>query len=183
MNSNEEWKDIPGWEGFYQVSNLGRVKSIFKYLKTKKGELIIVKTNKILKQGDNHGYKAVHLKVLDKQLHTGVHRLVAQAFLPNDNNYTEINHIDENGMNNNVNNLEWCSRSYNIKYGNRTKKSIKTLGKAVLQYTLEGVLLNEYDSIQRAAYYNNVNSWGICDCCKGRIPEAYGYIWRYKDEI
>ena len=104
----EIWKDIEGYEGFYQVSNYGRVKSL-NYNRTGKA--------KELKQSINLGYKYVILYKDNKRKKFLVHRLVAQAFVPNPNEYLEVNHIDENKANNCVWNLEWCTRLYNNNYG------------------------------------------------------------------
>lgn len=108
------WKDIPGYEGKYQVSNTGEVRSL-NYNGTRK--------SKVLKQGtDKDGYKRVHLYKNGKNKNYLVHRLVAQAFLPNPNNYPIINHKDENPSNNYYKNLEWCTYEYNNNYGNCRKK-------------------------------------------------------------
>ncbi len=102
----EIWKDIEGFEGEYMISNLGRVKSL--------------KSNIILRQFEYRGgYLEVHLRKPKIKVHKKVHRLVAEAFLANPNHYKEVNHKDENKQNNMVNNLEWCSRSYNNTYNNR----------------------------------------------------------------
>lgn len=108
------WKDIPGYEGLYQVSNTGRVRSL-NYNGTRK--------TKVLKQGTNKdGYKRIKLYKDGKFKVYLVHRLVALAFIPNPNNYPIINHKDENRWNNNVDNLEWCTYKYNSNYGNCIKK-------------------------------------------------------------
>lgn len=112
----EVWKDIPGYEGLYQVSNFGKIKALPKIKITPDGR--VGKTKEIiLKENDNNfGYKSVSLSKNCKKTRFRIHRLVAEAFLENPNNYKEVNHKDENKSNNNVNNLEWCTRSYNAKY-------------------------------------------------------------------
>lgn len=108
------WKDIPGYEGLYQVSNTGRVRSL-NYNRTGK--------SKVRKQNtDKRGYKRVNLCKDGKNKIYSIHRLVALAFIPNPNNYPIINHKDENPSNNAVWNLEWCTQEYNINYGNCRKK-------------------------------------------------------------
>ena len=109
-----KWKDIPGYEGLYQVSNLGEIKSL-NYRNTGKEKIIKPRKNK-------GGYLRVVLCKNGKQKDFLVHRLVAVAFIPNHNNYNQVNHKDENPSNNNVNNLEWCTSKYNSNYGNRNKK-------------------------------------------------------------
>jgi hypothetical protein len=118
---SEEWRDIKGYEGLYQVSNLGRIKSLPKYHKTKKRYL---SKEKILKQIHNdRGYLMVCLSKNWKKRKFFVHRLVAEAFLENPNNYTQINHIKEMEKdNNNITNLEWCSCKYNCNYGTRNER-------------------------------------------------------------
>lgn len=109
------WKDIPGYEGKYQVSNTGRVRSL-NYRRTGK--------TKMLKQSINkHGYKIIMLSKNGKCKTWQVHRLVALVFIPNPNNYPVINHKDENPSNNTVWNLEWCTQEYNINYGTRNEKA------------------------------------------------------------
>lgn len=120
MNSCEPevWRDAPGFEGFYIVSSFGRVASVEhkdRYGRTFGG--------KILKQCARGRYYSVHLSMFDKRSMQFVHRLVAKAFLDNPNNYTEVNHKDENPQNNTVENLEWCDHRYNINYGTRNKIS------------------------------------------------------------
>ena len=108
----EVWKDIEGYEGHYKISNKGNVYSCFS------------KTNmKIQKRKNN--YKYIDLFKHNKRKRFSIHRLVAQAFIPNIYNYKEINHKDENPLNNNVDNLEWCSHKYNMNYGTRIKRAVK----------------------------------------------------------
>lgn len=107
----EEWKTIiiDGINTNYMISNLGRVKSL--------------KRNIILSTYINHsGYECARLMINGKRFGTGVHRLVAQAFIPNPNNWPQVNHKDENPLNNRVENLEWCTSQYNNTYGNRSEK-------------------------------------------------------------
>ena len=112
----EIWKDIKGYEGLYKVSNLGRVKSVH-FNHSKKV------TEKILKPiKDRDGYVDAFLYKNGKVKHFKMHRLVAEAFIPNPNNLPQINHIDENVNNNRVDNLEWCTVGYNINYGKRNEK-------------------------------------------------------------
>ena len=111
----EEWRDIKGYEGKYQVSNLGRVKSL-KDSKENYREKILSNST------DKRGYSNVNLYKNGKRNYFKVHRLVAEAFIPNPNNYPQVNHKDENKTNNCVSNLEWCTHEYNINYGTRNKR-------------------------------------------------------------
>ena len=110
----ETWKNIKGYEGLYQISNKGRVKSL--YNKNNKKE-------KILKPGERNEYLCVSLYKNNKKNVYSIHRLVAQAFLPNPDNLPVVNHKDENKLNNNVENLEWCNYGYNINYGTRNERA------------------------------------------------------------
>ena len=123
----EIWKDIKGYEGAYQVSNLGRVRSLTRKVKTFNG----VRTSKgqLLKPlKTNTGYYRVDLKQNQKDKYMSIHRLVAEAFIPNPNNYPIINHKDNNPQNNCVENLEWCTQSYNVKYAYKYGNAKPTSG-------------------------------------------------------
>lgn len=114
----EEWKSIPGYEGLYEVSSYGRVKSLDRY-----DSRNCFRKGRILKQNnDGRGYMSVQLCLNGKIKKYLVHRLVAQTFIPNPDNLPEVNHKDENPENNSVTNIEWCNRSYNINYGTRKDK-------------------------------------------------------------
>ena len=165
---NEIWKDIKGYEGMYQVSSEGRVKSL------KFGKEKIMKNNK-----SEDGYLYANLYKDRKMKNFKVHRLVAQAFIDNPDNLLEINHIDEDKANNRVDNLEWCSRDYNINFGTRNEKVFYKLSKPVLQFTKEGEFVCKWGGtrqIERELGYYHTN---ISECCKGKYKTAYGYIWKY----
>ena len=121
-NQNEIWKDIEGYEGLYQISNLGRVKSCSKLHSVKKGGTYMSKERILVPGKDKEGYLHVRLSKNWKVKLCKIHRLVALAFIPNPENYPIINHIDEIKTNNCVNNLEWCSFKYNINYSRNRKK-------------------------------------------------------------
>ena len=167
----EIWKDIKNYEGIYQINNFGKIKSAYK-----KGNNC---NNKILKVSYTYnGYERVGLSKNNKTKKYLVHRLVAETFIPNPNNYPCINHKDENKQNNNINNLEWCTRSYNINYGNRNNN----LNKEVWQYDLKGNFIKKWKStmeIQRSLGYKNQN---ISSACRGKSRTAYNYIWKYKGD-
>lgn len=166
----EIFKDIKDYEGIYQISNLGRIKSLHNYRK-----------NNILKPKIKKGYYQIGLRKDNKRKWYSVHRLVAQTFLPNENNLPQVNHRDENKLNNNVNNLEWCSVSYNNCYGTRIKRVKEKTSKKVLQYDLKGNFIKEYKSLSEATKINNIKSISnISLCCKGKYKQVKGYIWKYK---
>lgn len=184
----EIWKDIKGYENLYQVSNYGNVRSLNHFRSTGKGQCL--QKGKILKPGiQNVGYKFVVLSKNGKTKGFRVHRLVAQTFIENPNNYPCINHKDENKLNNNVDNLEWCTIGYNNVYGTKPikyKKTIKkVLGKKINQYDLDGNLINSFDCIMDAERFLNKKraSTPIWTCCKGKTKTAYGYRWEYQNQV
>lgn len=161
----EVWKDIKGYEGLYQVSNLGRVKSKRKILKLIDGEYLKVGLSK------NGIQKTIK-----------VHRLVAEAFIPNYNNLPQVNHKDENKFNNKLDNLEWCSNRYNCNYGNRNKKILKSKEhtfKKIIQKDKLGNIIKEWKNIIEIQKNTNYNKHNIYKCCQGKYKYAYGYIWEY----
>lgn len=184
----EEWKDIKGFEGLYQVSNLGRIKSLDRYVECvdscRHYKCRIMRLNK-----RKNGYLDICLRRQEIKTRPLVHRLVAEAFIPNPNNLPQVNHKDENKENNRVDNLEWCTIEYNNKYGkgsiNRCKNarngSIRKLAKPVIQYSLDGKFVAEYFSAMEAGRKNGFSQGGISECCNGRQKTAYGYIWKYKE--
>lgn len=177
----EEWRDIPDYEGLYQVSNMGRIKSLDRRIK----RTSTTKRNwkgRIMKLAETRGYYTIQLSKNGKVKIHGVHRLVAFAFIENPNNYPVINHKDENPLNNHVDNLEWCTYSYNNSYGTRTKRAIKKfkkkMSKKVYQYTLNGDLIRTWQSAMEAGR-NGYNSGNIASCCLGNRKTHKGFMWSY----
>lgn len=164
----EIWKDIPNYEGIYQVSNLGNIRKIWK-----------TKTTLCKPSYDSHKYKQIVLTKDKKRKSYKVHRLVALAFIPNPNDYSEINHIDENKQNNNVKNLEWCSRIYNCNYGDRNYRCTRHRLRRIQQYDMQNNLVGEYQSLQEAEKITNINYQSISCCCRKIQNTAGGYIWKY----
>ena len=168
----EIWKPIFGFDG-YMVSNFGRVKSL------KNGK------ERILKPWETCGYLQVLLSQGKKTYHKLVHRLVAEAFVPNDDIFkVEVNHKDENTFNNLVENLEWCDRTYNNNYGTRNERVSKIQSMVVLQYSLDGTLIREWKSASEAARQLGFSSGGISNCCLNK-PHRNTYKkfkWQYKYE-
>lgn len=177
----EIFKDIKDYEGLYQVSNLGRVKSIEHYVNSNLGQRL-VKERLLSKAKDKKGYYRVTLWKDNKDKHYLVHRLVAETFIPNPENLPTVNHKDENPSNNCVDNLEWCTNHYNLHYGNCITKISTTLGKPVLQYTLDMELVAEYPSAAEAFRQTGITQGNINKCCNGKygFKTAGGYIWKFK---
>lgn len=174
----EKWKDIEGYEGIYQVSNLGNVRSL--YFKNNKYKIDRIKERS--KTLDKKGYLRVILCKDGKIKNFQVHRLVAQAFIPNPNNYNEVNHKDENPSNNRVDNLEWCTHKYNMNYGSIREKINKKKRKKIIQYDLNGNFIKKWESIIDIERMLNISSQCIFYACKNKTKNTKGYIWRYVDE-
>lgn len=166
----EIWKPIKGYEGLYEISNMGRIKGLERKSKNRTYPLILLKLKK-----DTHGYLQAFLYKNNIRKTYLVHRLVASAFIDNPNNYKEINHIDEDKTNNKISNLEWCSRIYNVNYGNRTLKTTKK----VKQYDLNKNYIKTWNSMSEAAQKLKIHVSGISGCCKGINKTCGGYIWKY----
>lgn len=168
----EIWKPIIGYEGLYEVSNFGNVKSL-NWRNTGVEKCLYLKKH-------NKGYFQVELCKNKKRKMFLVHRIVAEAFLPNPLKKTQINHKDYNRQNNNVENLEWCTVSENMRHScsRRKARPIKRKEK-ICQFTLDGKFLRLWEScisIKRETKYNQTS---IFECCENKRKTAYGYLWRY----
>lgn len=171
----EEWRMIPGYEGLYMVSSIGRVKNC--------------RTGKIMKPFEYKGYLQISLTKNGIRKTYRVHRLVAMAFIPNPNNLPEVNHKDEDGSNNCVDNLEWCTRKYNNNYGTRVTRAAKKKSIKVAQYTPDFPceLIKVWSSATEASrelrkqgvkvYDSNINR-----CCNGQRKTAGGFGWGWWEE-
>lgn len=181
----EEWKDIRGYEGFYQISSLGHVRNLAIY-SFKYNRVIQRKYPRFLRQETTRdGYKRVVLSLYGKKKKYSVHRLVASAFIDNPNNYPEVNHKDECTDNNRVENLEWCTAKFNSNYGTLPQRIKERLlknhptAKVVNQYDMDGRLLNTYPSARKASEDFNVSPSMIERACRGQAKTAAGYRWSY----
>lgn len=176
----EIWKDIKGYEGLYQVSNLGRVKGLDRYVKNNHSVRYV--KERILKPNKNKdGYFTISFWVNGKMKQYYVHRLVAEAFLDNPNNYPIVNHRDETSSNNNSSNLEWCSYKYNNDYGTRKIRSMISQGKKVLQYDLQDNLIKEWNSTREIERELKIHHSLISNCCRGKREMIKNNKWKYKD--
>ena len=188
--NKEEWRDIRGYEGLYQVSNLGRVKS----LRNNHGQF----REKILKICSNKlGYSYINLYKEGENKKCLVHRLVALHFIDNPNNYKEINHKDENKQNNIIDNLEWCTREYNNNYGTRTQRASENhadfsgynhpQARKVKCITTD----KEFSCIKEAIEFYSLKEHtksSIISCCQGKLKSAGKHpgtgeklVWKYID--
>lgn len=193
----EIWKDIEGYEGLYQVSNLGRVKSLKRetwgHNKYYKEERILVQN---VRNYCNHSHYGVNLAKDGKYKTHRVHRLVAQAFIPNPQNKPEIDHIDTNPLNNRVDNLRWVTRKENmnnpltLKHMSGSQKGEKSYwygkcgklhpnSKPVKQLTLNDELVKKWDSASQIQKILGFLQGHISSCCRGLQRTAYGFKWQY----
>ena len=155
----EIWRPIEGYEGLYEVSNTGRVRSLDMYVKCGYGSYRLRKGKVLSPVIKDNGYLQVGLYYNGKYKMFLVHRLVAQAFIENFDNLPEVNHLDEDKSNNSVDNLEWCDRSYNLKYGTVRIRSINTkIKKGYVNEENVGLSKEEY----KKKYYQE-NKDKICD--------------------
>lgn len=166
----EVWKDIEGYEGRYQVSNNGNVRSM-NYRRTGNVKQLVPKVNNCGRLWVDLGGKPML-----------VHRLVAMAFIPNPNRMPEINHKDENPMNNAVENLEWCTGEYNKKtylanHKNGGRKRV--LLDPVVQMDLQGNVIATWGCLRDITSGTGFSQWSIAQCCDGKRQTAYGFRWQY----
>lgn len=183
----EKWTDIKEYEGLYQVSNQGRVRSLDHYIHMKansvRPECDVLRKGKILKLvKDKDGYLVVNLCKDGHITKKKVHRLVAEAFLDcNDKDNLQINHKDENKTNNVVTNLEFVTCQYNINYGTRTQRAISKLGKPVYQIK-DGTIVNYFVSIAEASRRTNCSDVEISKCCRNIVSSVKGFQWKYAND-
>lgn len=179
----EAWKDIVGYEDYYEVSNLGNIRRKEITIERKNGSKIHLPQRPI-KIVPYYGKSPipryrVNLIYNGVKRVISVHRAVAMAFIPNPNNYPQVNHKDEDPSNNNVDNLEWCSPKYNHNYGTRNSRHAENLKKKVNVYDTNNNFIKQYNSIKEAAQELNVDASGITKVCKHKYKTCGSYIFEY----
>lgn len=179
----EIWKDINGFEGLYQVSNLGNVKRLAGVVLMKNGLTRTVR-EKILKPakcGNKKygGYLFVNLYKEGKKIPKYIHRLVADAFVPNPYNLPQVNHKDEDKTNNVVDNLEFCSVLSNLTYNDRHIKAGIKHAKPILQFTKDGEFVREWQSARIIEKQTGWSAGNISWACLGHRKSAYGFVWKF----
>ena len=168
----EQWKDISGYEGLYMVSNLGRIKSMHRWKRAKCPDEYFLKMTL-----GNNGYVQVTLYKNNSKHKFLVHRLVAEAFVPNDDGLQFVNHKDENRENNAADNLEWCTVQYNNNYGTARFRQMLALGSPVEQRLSNGQLLATYTTSSIAEAITGISRKEIAACIRGDLHSAGGFVW------
>lgn len=182
MNEEEIWKPIDGYEG-YEVSNQGRVRSLDRVVEYSNGKKVLYKGQIMRQRCNENGYPMVGLRQKGPQKRFSVHRLVAQAFVenPNPSEFTEVNHKDEIKTNNKADNLEWCSRSYNVNYGTCIQRMVEKQSKAVCGYTEIGEVVIRFKSAHEAERFGFIRK-KISACCVGRRHSHRGLFWCFAED-
>lgn len=177
----EIWKNIEGYEGLYQVSSYGRVRSLDRMVTYSDGRKRLFKGSMLKNMLGTNGYLYIVLSKSSEEKKVHIHRLVAEAFIPNPNNLPQVNHKDEDKTNNLVENLEWCTQAYNNCFGTRLERQIEKRSMPILQIDLEtNQIIAEYPSANEAARKLNIHQGNISECCRGEQKTAYGFKWKYK---
>ena len=183
----ETWKEIEGYEGAYEVSTFGRVRSLDReyYKCYSDGKMQLTKhRGRILKlRLNDKGYYVVTIVYNHTVKTLLINRLVAKAFLPNPDNLPEVNHKDENPKNNHVDNLEWCDRLYNIRYGTGIERNLLPRRKRIEQLTKDGRHVAYHLGVREICLATGMDRRAIqrCLCNKPKHKTAYGYRWRFVD--
>lgn len=168
-NIIEEFRNIESTNSNYQVSNLGRVKSLIR------------KRPKIIKQVITDNNRLCVVIKAHKQCRMRVHRLVISAFVDNTQNKPYVNHIDGNPKNNTLSNLEWCTQSENIKHAYDTKLKVQD-AEPIDMFSLDGIFIRTFSSAMEAAKFVEGDKGKVYNCCNGKINKFKGYKWAYKSK-
>lgn len=181
--TKEIWRDIEGYEGLYQVSDQGRVKSLKRKFIDKIGRERYVE-ERVLKLGMNKcGYQVVNLYTGGKQKKYKVHRLVCQAFHENTNNKPQVNHINEIKTDNRACNLEWATAKQNCNHGTHNARMAETKSKPVCQYTLHSQLIKVWQSTSEVERKTGFSRANISRAANGKYKQSHGYIWKYIEVV
>ncbi|MDR1120216.1 MAG: hypothetical protein LBM08_04790 [Dysgonamonadaceae bacterium] len=191
----EIWKDIKDYEGCYQVSNLGRIRSLSRIIQRKNGMSYKVNGKIFTGTPEKDGYLIVHLRNGNVNNHARISRLVAATFIPNTLNKSEVNHMNGMKTDNRVENLEWATSGENITHAYRILNRIKNknllnktgdlhpTSKAVLQFDLNGSFIARYESARQASLALNKSASTISKAISGKTKISGGFIWKYEDSL
>ena len=174
----EVWRPVRDFEGLYEVSNLARVRSVERYVQFGRSQRFI-ESHVLTQQPMPTGYLTVSLKDKKRKVSRTVHRIVAEAFVPNPNNLKDVNHKDEDKTNNLPSNLEWCDRKYNINYGTGKYRKTESYRKPIEQLTIDGQHVAYFESARQAARVTDYKQSRLWEALSGKRQTAYGYRWRY----
>jgi len=175
----EVWKNIKEYEGLYQVSNIGRVKSLERTVIDKRGHKHYTNERILKPQIGPNGYLQVGLHKDCKGKSLYIHRLVCEAFHENPKNKPEVNHINEDKSDNRACNLEWVTSKENNNHGTHNARVAKTKGKPVGQYTRDGELVKVWQSNHEVERQLGFDQSTLSKVARGELKAAYGYVWKY----
>ena len=182
----EIWKPVVGYEGLYEVSNIGRVRSLARIVECNDGRKRKIKDRTLKGSRNSGGYYGITLHKDGCTKSVNIHRIVAEAFVPNPLEKEEVNHKDENPGNNHASNLEWVTAKENNNYGTRKERAKKAIveaqGGTEQELSIDGELVAEYESLAAACNATGTHVPNITKCAKGIYKAAGGYIWKYKNE-
>ena len=177
----EEWRPIKGYEGLYEVSSVGRVKRLGRKTVTSSGKVRYLKETIRKPQKDIKGYLNLRLSNNGTYKFCRIHRLVAEAFIPNPNNKPQVNHINEDRADNRVDNLEWVTCTENNNHGSRNEKIAKIQRKPVEGMSLKDNSILKYKQLKDTKL-DGFNHLMVSRCCRGIQYKHRGYIWRFITE-
>ena len=177
------WRDVLGYIGYYQVNDYGGVKSLNRIVIGIDNKPYSVQESILTPSKDKDGYSVVTFRKDNIRKIKRVHRLVAEAFIKNPDNLPEVNHKDENKSNNCVDNLEWCTHTYNNQYGTKNKRRLENtdfskLNRKIVQKTIEGNFVKYFDKIIDVRLFG-FDSSAVSKCCKQKYKHHKGFIWEY----
>lgn len=185
----EKWMPITNYKGIYEVSSLGRIRSIDRNVCYNNGHVRFYRGIYLSPKIEKHGYLAVNLKNGDKGILHRIHRLVAEAFIPNTDGKDMVNHIDGNKANNCIENLEWNSCTENNRHARKTGLVVTPSGadysgsKAVIQLDLDGNYIKEFGGLREAERATKATAINISYCCRGKYQQSGGFKWMYKKDF
>lgn len=180
----EIWKPVKGYEELYEVSNQGRVRSldrviVFKDSRKRKFYGKILKTKTV----NNSGYQTIALHDSGKSKTFLVHRIVAETFLDNPLFLGEVNHIDQNKLNNKADNLEWCTHKENMNHGDEIERGARKQRRKFRQLDLDGNLIKVWHGFKQMERETGLQRKSVYDCCVGKRESYMGFKWEYEEAV